>query len=350
MKELDTDRLVFSPKLSVTAILNGGNGVFDIRIIESNSLTGYQVFKDDIRNGEIRLYEDDVLFLSISGPIDLSRRIDYFDVESSWGRNGYRWISGGINTRTGSVYRLEVDIEGFPLAVSTSVMPAAPVVSANMDTSVQIIKKFVKEIGSVRFYLNTLEGFEFEKYPDMYWPFSVRMDASDTGNYFALDILGTAYNNNSSVSYWWGIGASDLSILLEDYIDGEMMSGELADLYLFPLLMTGNLKNAPRNFYAAVVEIPNYLNENDSNIENDPNLEKITTHHSLTLRVRNITPSTYMYYRTLSLQFNDTGIFAEQPTTVVGNIEGGYGSFAVYNTASIPLVEWETYDWREKEK
>ena len=36
--------------------------------------------------------------------------------------------------------------------------------------------------------------------------------------------------------------------------------------------------------------------------------------------------------------------------TYQGNIEGGFGSFAVYNTTDITLLEWETYEYREKEE
>jgi len=83
----------------------------------------------------------------------------------------------------------------------------------------------------------------------------------------------------------------------------------------------------------------------------NPDFEKITTRHLLILRVRNILPAIYRYYQDLTMQNNSRGgLFGEQTATVVGNIENGYGSFAVYNTTSIPLLEWETYEYRKKEE
>jgi len=353
VQEIDIDRLYFPPKLSVTAILNGGgSGVLDIRLMEGLSLADHQrLLYNNVRNGEIRMFEDGILILSIPGPFDMSTNITRSGDMWKWGRNGYRWISGGINTRPGSVYRLEVEVEGYPMAVSASVMPEALAVSASMDTSVQVIRKSVREIETVGYYLYHFGGFEYEKYPDKYWPFSVEVDL--TGNFLVLDILKQERNDDRNVAYWWGIGASDVLILLEDGMDNELTENQNADLYLFSMLMTRNFKDAPRNFYAAVAETKNNPNSNDSHFENDPNFEKITTHHSLTLRVRNITPATYQYYRSLSLQSTSLrrgGVFAGQPVTVVGNIDGGYGSFAVYNTVSIQLLEWETFEYQKKEE
>ena len=292
-----------------------------------------------------------MLILSIPGPFDMSREITDFGDGWRVGRNGFRRVLGGINTRPGSVYRLEVDVEGYPMAVATSVMPVAPVVSASMDTSVQIIRNNVRQIRTAGYWLSNIGNWYWiENYPDRYWSVSVSVEVPDeNNNHFTLEI----YKHERSVirnwGYSWGIGASDVSILLEDGMSSELLGNENVDLYLFPMLMTRNFRTAPRNFFAAVAEIPNNSSDDDSQFENDPNFEKITTNHLLFLRVRNITPATYRYYRTISLQFADV-MLDEQPTIVVGNIEGGFGSFAVYNTTSVPLLEWETFEWRRIEE
>ena len=75
-KELDIELIGFQPKLSVTSILNGGSGIFDIRLMEGTSLAErYYRDIEIICNGEIRLYEDGELILSIPGPFDMSRKI-----------------------------------------------------------------------------------------------------------------------------------------------------------------------------------------------------------------------------------------------------------------------------------
>ena len=347
IEELDYEFLDFQPKLSVTAILNGGSGIFDIRLMEGVSLSGYNdrdFNKTNILNGEIRLYENDVQILSIPGPFDMSQNITDTGDMWKWGRNGYRWVSSGITTRPGSVYHLEVEVEGYPMAVSTSVMPAMPVVSASMDTLVQVIRKNIVEIGSAGYSLQQMGGFENDHYPDRYWPLSVSVDVLRTNNYLALDII----KFNGTQGKFWGIGAIDGSILLENGMTLELIpSNENVDLYLFPMLITKEFKGASRKFYAAVAEITNNTEYDDAYLDEHPDIDKITTQNSLTLRVRNITSATYLYYCRLSSQFSD-GILADQPTTVVGNIENGYGSFAVYNTANIPLLEWETYEYKEK--
>ena len=347
VKDLDYDFLTFPPKLSVTAILNGGSGIIDIRLMEGISLAEtYWWNSVNIRNGEIRLYEDDKLIFSISGPFDMSKEItDVFD-GWTWGKNGYRYVIDGINTRQGSIYRLEADVEGYPMAVSTSTMPAAPVISASMDTSVQVIKKKVREISAAGYFLSQM-NLSWGPYPEKYWPFSVRVDVPGVNNYFVLDVI----KYDGMQGKFFGIAGSDASILLEYGVDEFLLTGENVDLYLFSLLMTNDFsfsgKDATRNFFVAVPEISNNQEYDDSYLNDHPDIEKITTHHSLVLRVRNITPATYRYYRSMLLQLKEDR-FTEQPTTVVGNIEGGYGSFAVYNTTSIPLLEWETYEYRKK--
>ena len=156
-KELDIDFPSLPPKLSVTAILNGGSGVFEIRLMEITSIAEkYEFTKDNIRNGEIRLYEDGELIFTLPGPFDMSKKITSQGDGWKWGKNGYYYVTGGMDTRAGSDYRLEVDVEGYPMAVAASVMPTAPVVSANMDTSVQVIKKNVVEIGAAGYWISNL--------------------------------------------------------------------------------------------------------------------------------------------------------------------------------------------------
>ncbi|MCL2737844.1 MAG: hypothetical protein FWE30_00175, partial [Bacteroidales bacterium] len=235
VRELDIERLDFPPKLSVTAILDGRTGVFDITLMEGNSLAKSQRVRlkyDNIRSGEIRLFEDGALLLSIPGPFDMSTDITQFGDNWRWGQNGFSRRLSGVATRPGSVYRLEVDVEGYPMAVSTSVMPAAPAVWAGMDTSAQVLMNGVREIGTVGYGLNNIGNQNWnESYPNRYWPVSVRVEVPDMNHYLALYVNKNELSMLGNRGYAWGIGASDLSILLEDGMDGELLSGEYVDLY-----------------------------------------------------------------------------------------------------------------------
>ena len=345
IKELDIEPLDFPPKLSVHAIL-GGDGIFDIRLMESVSLAEYnrKIIKEIIRSGEIRLYLDGNLIRTIPGPFEISPKTTENGV-----LKGYRMTLFGINISPGSVYRLEVDVEGYPSVVSTSTMPVAPVASASMDTSVQVIRKNVKEVGTAGYWLSLLGNWQ-KTYPERYWPLSIGINVpADASNYYAIDIRKYERSGSQNIVYTWGIGGSDAAILLEEGMESELMSSDRIDLYLFSLLTTKNFaKDALRNFYAAVDESINNPEIDNTELAENPDYEKITTQHSLILRVRNISPDTYRYYRSISLQFWNAGVFHEQPSVVVGNIKGGYGCFSVYNTTNITLLEWETYEYREK--
>ena len=75
-KDLDIELVKFPPKLSITAILDRENYWLDISLMEGRSLANYTYSytfdKENIRYGEIRLFEDGILIRSISGPFDMS--------------------------------------------------------------------------------------------------------------------------------------------------------------------------------------------------------------------------------------------------------------------------------------
>ena len=249
-KDLDIELLSLPPKLSVIAILHEsfgqpGQSVFDIRVMESFSLAEIKeqdnTKKDIIRNGEIRLYEDGELILSLPGPLDMSTNLTNFGPGWKFGQNGFRYYTGGINTRTGSEYRLEVEVEGFPMAVSTAVMPVAPVISASMDTAMQVVRQNVKEIGVAGYWLNQLYPlWYYDNFPEKYWPFSMKVDVPDENNYFALDLYKTDYGRGIQ---FWLIGGSDASIFMEIGMESELIGNNHADLYLFPMLALQSSQN-----------------------------------------------------------------------------------------------------------
>jgi len=350
-KELDIEILTHPPKLSVNAIFNGETGTLIIRVMEGISLADYNLKyrnKEIIRDGEIHLYENDEIILSISGPFDMSSHITQFWDRGKWGQNGYYYVSPGINTNPGCNYRLEVDVEGYPPAVATSTMPEKPVTWASMDTSVSFIKKNVKEIGVAGYWLDNLGSNWNNNYPDSYWPLSVNIEDPGVDNYYALDIINIENNDNDiSRITFWGIGGSDVSILLENGMNRELLNNDNTDLYLFNSLITKASKGESRKFYVAIDSSMYYPVNNDLYLIDNPDFEKITTIHQLMLRVRKITPETYRYFHSLSLQYTNN-MYNEQPASVIGNFEGGFGIFSVFSATYITLLEWETFEYRIK--
>jgi len=337
--EIDISHLAPEPKLSVSAILEGGRNFFSIRILDDwlipipdqYNLSNVEI----IREGEIRLYEDDELIHTVSGPFDMSRDINFWNYMVSMGRNGYHYFAQVV-TRPGGVYRLEVEVEGYPLAVSTSVMPEPIDVSVNIDTSEYVAMMNVKSV--------PVHGYEMfnEPHPVRYWPVSVNVNNGGDNKYLSFEI-----SRNFSTSGIWAlrIGKSDASFFYEG-IDLEMMSSRNTDLYVTPSMMIKDFKDSEFNFYVETVEIPKYDERDD-----DPDFEKITiSSNFLTMYVKNITPVSYWYNHNFTLQYRQSKIFSTQPIIVEGNIENGFGCFSVQHSTIIRVLDWETYTYRRKEQ
>ena len=278
-KDLDIKTISFPPKLVVFATLDGENGYLNIRIAEGRSIADYvepQILYhiERIRDGEIRLFEDNKLILTESGTLDISYTIGGVYTINERCQQGictatiflcnhfyYQFEKSGISTRTGSVYRLEVEIEGYETATAIMTMPAAPVVSATMDTSVMVIKNYSysfdavfdsivswKDIG--RHYINQPNGST-----DVgFWPVSVNLTDPNPkeSNYFAVEMN-------------YGVGVSDFSIL-QDNPDLEVQRGGIvgtnyADFYMFGTFLmsdrTFSGKNAPLTFYSIAEKTTN---------------------------------------------------------------------------------------------
>ena len=370
----------YPPKLSVTALLDSENSSMYISLMEWRSLADYAAaetfyyFFDFGKNheGEIRLFEDGRLIRSKQGTFNT------FTDASTYTASSYPVIQNvdyyelsGIDIKPGSIYRLEVELEGYPMATSTAVAPIAPVVSASMDTSIQVIRNHVREAYSMG-YLWEL-GLAWKKLidhtndpyvlypltwqetlPDKYWPVSIRIADPDPDNmnYFALEICKSENTTDGTVSeikhYNWGIGTFDASALLAYNLEYMLSGVEANDLFLFSILPTSDLdfsvESNLRTCYAGVVEIPN---DNVSPYRDNPDFKEITTFHSLSLRVTHIPPAVYRYYRSLSLN-KDAGMFSE-PINVISNIENGYGIFSILNSTKVTLLEWETYEYSHKD-
>jgi hypothetical protein len=278
----------------------------------------------------------------------MSAQITYFGDGLKWGKNGYYWSSGGIITKSGSTYRLEVEVEGYPSVVATSTMPEQPVVYASMDTSTQVTKKNIKEVVVAGYMLNHLGNNWNENYPVRYWQLVVNTEISTVNNYAALDVVNIEYSDNvMRRTTIWGIGGSDVSILLENGMNRELLNNDNTDLYLFHTLIATGFEDASRNLYVAIDSStlnPLYI---APIFADSPDVEKATIQHQLMLRFRNITPETYRYFHSLTTQYYSNNKYNEQPATVVGNIEGGFGIFSVYSATYIPLLEWETVEYRK---
>ncbi len=346
--EIDIDATSFPPKLSITAALDGGSGNFSIMLMEGRALADYAKprydYQDVTRDGEIRLYEDDHLILSVPGPFNLT-------VGKSYG-DSYQYTTSGIVTHSGSAYRLEVDVEGYEMAVSTVVMPVAPVISADIDTTVIVDKKNITNIYSLGRWSSGSSSF---------WPVSICLTDPDPAvrNYFIFephqDITATLEDGSlteliySNETPPYCIGSNDLSMLRDNpdmEAQGILLNLEPVDLYVFTMLFLSdlNLPKENRSFPLYVAANPR-RHYNESYYKDDPNYEKVFYHIKLLLSAKHITTATFDYYRSLALQYEGEGFFTE-PVNIVSNIENGYGEFSVFNSVNLKLIEYDYYKYR----
>ena len=357
--ELDIDSIAFPPKLCVTAILDGASGTFSIVLTEGRALADYktpQIPEEKIiRNGEIRLYEDDRLILSEAGEFDLALDndvviSDHYGTGSMWFQ-GHHFEAGGITTNPGSAYRLEVEVDGYKTVTSTSAMPTLPDVSATIDTSVIVKKNSYKEYYS-------LAGWSYSggSGGDInFWPVSLQWGGRASGrNYYALEmheektlIEGVPNEWNREGRFNIGICVSDLS-KLQDNPEVEIFENQEIDMdassmnagmYRFPILLMSDMGFTDNN--ASLTLYKERVYTIDQGQYHPPENKRVVYHRKLTLRVRHITEATFRYYRSLAMQSVGMDFFTE-PVNIVGNIENGYGGFTVFHAVDIPLFECKT--------
>ena len=352
------DNIKFSPKLSVTAILDSESGSLYVSLMEGRPLTDYNTeepfyfFFEKIHDGEIRLYEDGTLIRSQQGTFDTATEAETTSDRYPVIQHVNYYVLTGFDVKPGSVYRLEVELEGYPVASSTITAPVAPVASASMDTSAFVIRTKPDQIFSMGYVWELSEAWADNIMPEKYWSVSVSIADPDPDNmnYYALDIFKTEHTDDNTISeykkYNWGIGSYDAALLLGSSLQDLLNGVKPNDLSIFSTLLVNDFdfsaENASRTFYAGAAD----LSKNDNDSDSD---EKITTHHSLSLRVTHVPSAVYRYYWSLAQNKNVLQLYSE-PIIVVSNIENGYGIFSVLNSASITLLEWETYKYNKKEE
>ena len=371
---LDIETIAFPPKLAVFATLDGETGNFSLYIAEGRSLVDYSEpqylgGKDLIRDGEIRLFENDRLILTESGPFDISYQLggDFQDTDGSSSSLRqtvfeYHFEKSGISTRPGNVYRLEVEVDGYEMVTSEMTMPAAPVVSASMDTTVMILKRLERNsiMGEGFYKFIFLQGRHSVMLPNLAsevgcWPVSIKLTDPDpkVRNYFAFEI----YQDGPQIlfipdRYNTGIGVSDISILREnpdlEARRGGLIDSDYADFYTFSSLLMSDRTFSGNNTSFCFYSAAQYTSDpsiNDPFYHDNPDCEKVVAKRTTTLCIKHFPESTFKYYRGQALQRERVGFFTE-PVTITGNIKNGYGYFSVFNAVSIQLLEFEYEYWK----
>ncbi len=350
---IEIDNADFPPKLAVTATLDTDSGRFNISIVEGRSLQDYkdyrQVDQTIIKDGFVRLFEDDREIFSIPGPFDIS-------ASGNSGNQGYRAKFTGIPVKEGCTYRLEVELDGYAGVSSTAVMPAIPVVTDVMlDTSRVVTKNKVMWINSLS------EAYSGRSYGS-YFPLAMTLaDDSSKPDYYSLQLITYQHltydgitNTSSSNSEY--IGTDNLT-MVQDNPDVEsknlMMDSEGYDMYTFDLMMLTDVTfgaSDKLSLYASTnirTSSPEYYYPGNTVYNQprpyDPDKEiEIREANQTDLIVTHLTTETFKHYRSLAFQLMGLGFFSE-PVFINSNMKNGYGCFSVQNSARVNLLEREKY-------
>ena len=360
-KEVDLKIASFPPKLCVSAILDGADSTFTILISEGRALADYKQPRlpevENKRNGEIRLYEDDRLILSEAGLFDLRQQNagdTYYGIMSVGPQYGHRFKTS-LPTSSGSVYRLEVAVDGYKTVTSTSKMPFPPDVTATIDTTVIVKKNTIKDYSSLG---ATVHGGQPKSQLHL-WPVALRWGAREnTRNYYALDMRikktmleGLSFSGNSFVENC-GVIVTELS-KLQDNPEVEIYEAQEIDFegpsrsydaYRFALLIMSDMSFTNNHTSLTLYKDSTIFNTRE---EYQPaGYLHAIIHNVLILRVRQITEATYRYYRSLTQQSQGVDFYTE-PYIITGNIENGYGGFTVSNAVNFQLLEYQTQYYYE---
>ena len=363
-KSLDIDTAYYPPKLAVAATLDTDSGRLSVWMSAGYSLSHYKDWKpeyeDVFGNGTIRLYKDneaDPVF-AFSDLFHLSGSETNYSVSfygdttfySSYFK-GYYNTFVGIPARAGSVYRLEVEVEGFPMVTSTSVMPDDPVISSvNLDTATIVTRNRPMNI-----YIGS--GGNWSGWGDRFWPLTIELtDNSPSPDYYLFSI---SEYWNSSIGYkslsHRKIGTSNI-VLIQDNpaFEAEIplidLDGEAYDIYLFDKMTISDVSfantSANLSLYTPIewsrpgTKSPGY----DPDIHGREILESTTYY----IDVKHISQEAFSHYRSTVMHYAaGSPIFAE-PVFIHSNMENGWGCFYLYNTKRIRLLEFENYrypDW-----
>jgi hypothetical protein len=358
----------FPPKLNVTAILDGYDGSFTVILREGRALADYKPPGRPnlpiIKDGRIRLYKDSVLILTEIGTFDLMHDSGSWECEyNEWGfstscgyvrdREGHRFetIIGSITV--GSVYRLEIEVDGYETVYAESVMPAPPDVSVPnpIDTMRYVTKNRVKSYKSLGGGWGGGSGGDRN-----FWHFDLMFGTPPSErNYYAIEMLQEMRGYTLSGVYVDDIAKIQGNPEIEidsnfeiDFVDG----AEIVDLYNFDILIMSDIgfteKETSLTMFKYEETYTTKLTAEE--IEEREKLcrceiEEIQHDIIVTVRVRQLTQETFFYYRSLAMQDVSIGFFGE-PVNIVSNIKNGYGSFIVHNAKEFEVLNIIRYEYR----
>lgn len=341
IQEIDMPPSNLPPTLAVSASISTDGGVLRISFTEVRSISSYRTWRSEaasiVRSGVVALYEDD-------NPQPIYRLVDGGDgqgfdmsLRTEMSESGFSTEQRGLTFKAGSAYKLVLDIDGYPVATATAVMPDAPNVEVEpLSTGEVVHKRFSYFVGSG---LGGSTGDERD-----FYPLRLRLtDNSRDRDYYMFWLQSvTIYPDYASVPSQpidEPVGVSNWALIRDNPdLEAEGLPMEsLFDVYLFNRLLMSDMSFANTTGTVDLL-VPTTSAWKPS--QPTPCNEASANFMYLEICMSHLSPITYDHHRSVALQREGVGFFTE-PVFIASNIENGYGCFAAFNTVRDTI--WSTY-------
>jgi hypothetical protein len=318
-----------SPLLAVSATIDTDSGAFSICFTEARSMASYGNWRPDnetiIRRGSITLYEDDRLFFRKES------EGNGFDMSLSNSRSGYAFATTQLPFQAGKSYRLELNIEGYPLAVAVATMPDAPVIESSELDLGQPVKR--TRIRRVERFGNS----ETAYHSGLFYPLNVRLsDNAPERDYYLLRQRTHTQFDDNVYAFPLEVAIGNRAIIQDnpDLEEAYFLGDEEAEVYLFDCMLLSDMSFANTTGLIDLLVPFEVAGEQSSQ-----SMCENPVHTVSYLLLSHLSQGTFAYYRSLVLQYNGIGFFTE-PVSIASNIENGYGCFAALNTVRKDIADF----------
>jgi hypothetical protein len=348
-KTIEIEEADFQSKLAISAILDTDSGHFYLALCEGRSLSSYKDWGNEEdrswKNGVVELFEDnrETPILRLEQAFQITRGGSRY---AYWSEIEFGVHIKDIPTKTGSKYRLEVNIEDYEKVTATTIMPPNPDVKIiELDTINTIIKRNMVNI-------NSLVGNSGGWYSNAFHTVKVNIeDHSDNRRYYAA-----SFDLTSDSRYFYNSGLRinvDNMTLIQDNPDveaqGILSDGESYDMYTFDRMLFSNLTFANYstniNLYIDAYTLTNQKYKIPEDIY-DPEIhgKELLVSTTYYLILKSLTTEAFKLHRSMALQREGLGFFSE-PAIMQSNVTNGFGFFTACNTQRIELAKNYTYEY-----
>lgn len=339
-KEIEVKTADTSPKVVVTSALE--DSLFYIYISLSSPLSKRAPAPQPVDKALVELFEGDKLILKLTdrGDYPTGGRWEY--LMQYQGKLPFA-VRTNIRVTPGLTYTLKVTVEGYPPVSSTVVAPSRVNVFGQPKPDYSLIVKSSEQTAYVNNYLTG-------SCPS-FFPIKISLvDQPETKDYYMLEAF-ESINDNTAISDMYTtsqrmlLATTDRALIQDnpDVVADQWLSEAEVNTFAFEQLIVSDLSFDGQMRTLNLLMSSCGLNANNDDCERlyqyypEHRINKIR--YKLYVLVRHLNEASYHYYRTFALQRVGLDYFSE-PVSLISNIEGGYGCFAVCTTTKVLLDEY----------